>query len=193
MKVFLDFEFTGLHQNTTPISLALRAQDGHELYIEFTDYDRSQIDRWLQDNVLDNLILPDRQAENAGEIGTSFLKASRSTAMYALSAWLDLFDDVTIIGDCLAYDWVLFCELFRDDGLPGHVNYIPVELCTVLAMHGIDPDTSRELLAEKVHPVRGLKHNALHDVRVMAAIWDGLEREAAVQYLPYFYRDVSKP
>lgn len=54
--MFLDFEFTGLQQNTTPISLALVAEDGREFYAEFTDFDEKQINDWLKSNILANIL-----------------------------------------------------------------------------------------------------------------------------------------
>ena len=57
MKIFFDTEFTGLHQNTTLISIGLISECGKTFYAEFTDYDKSQIDDWLQENVINNLIL----------------------------------------------------------------------------------------------------------------------------------------
>jgi hypothetical protein len=39
-KLFLDTEFTGLHQNTTLISIGLIADTGDTFYAELTDYDR---------------------------------------------------------------------------------------------------------------------------------------------------------
>jgi hypothetical protein len=56
-KLFLDTEFTGLHQNTTLISLALVADTGEEFYAESTWYDETQINPWLQEHVLGNRLL----------------------------------------------------------------------------------------------------------------------------------------
>ena len=52
MKIFFDTEFTGLHQDTTLISIGMIAEDGRELYCELNDYDKTQIDDWLKDNVI---------------------------------------------------------------------------------------------------------------------------------------------
>ena len=41
MKIFFDFEFTGLTMKTTPISLGMVTEDGHKFYAEFTDYDKA--------------------------------------------------------------------------------------------------------------------------------------------------------
>jgi hypothetical protein len=57
MKIFFDTEFTGLHKNTTLISIGLISEDGKTFYAEFTDYDKSQVDSWLQENVINNLVM----------------------------------------------------------------------------------------------------------------------------------------
>ena len=58
MKFFFDMEFTGLRQNTTPISIGIVSEDGKKFYAEFIDYDESQCDEWIKDNVIKNLCLP---------------------------------------------------------------------------------------------------------------------------------------
>ena len=55
MKLFFDTEFTGLHQKTTLISLGIISEDNKTFYAEFTDYDESQVDTWLQENVINKL------------------------------------------------------------------------------------------------------------------------------------------
>lgn len=64
IELFMDSEFTGLHQHTTLISLGIVAATGQTFYAEFTDYDKDQVDDWLQKNVLDNLI---HKAPSSGE------------------------------------------------------------------------------------------------------------------------------
>lgn len=59
MKLFFDMEFTGLHKNTTPISIGVVSEDGKKFYAEFTDYDEYQCNDWIKENVLNNLTLPD--------------------------------------------------------------------------------------------------------------------------------------
>lgn len=58
MRLFFDMEFTGLHKYTTPISIGIVSEDGKRFYAEFTDYDESQCNDWIKENVLSNLILP---------------------------------------------------------------------------------------------------------------------------------------
>ena len=53
-KLFIDLEFTGLHQATTPISLGIISECGKTFYAEFTDYDRTQLNDWLEENIIPN-------------------------------------------------------------------------------------------------------------------------------------------
>ena len=105
MKIFFDTEFTGLHQNTTLISIGMVAEDGRKFYAEFNDYDKTQIDRWLKENVIDNLMYdgrPDYDTQEWYHWGnTKFIKEK-------LTQWLSQFDKVEMWSDCFAYDWVLF-------------------------------------------------------------------------------------
>lgn len=57
MLLFFDMEFTGLRQNTTPISLGIVSEDGKKFYAEFVDFDFNQVNDWITKNVLDNLFL----------------------------------------------------------------------------------------------------------------------------------------
>jgi hypothetical protein len=193
-KVFLDTEFTGLHQKTSLISLALVSECGAEFYAEFTDYDRSQIDDWLQDNVIANLAIVGsethllHEAQGGFDVATchwmgrkNILHMAGRTSLIVeeLRTWLGRVSggkdgSIEIFSDCLAYDWVLFCELFGGAfGVPKSVYYIPSDLCTRLAEHGVDPDVSREEFAEGLWDetvINGVvrdKHNALHDARVI--------------------------
>ena len=43
MKIFFDTEFTGLHKNTTLISIGMIAEDGKTFYAEFTDYNENNV------------------------------------------------------------------------------------------------------------------------------------------------------
>lgn len=52
MRLFFDMEFTGLHKNTTPISIGIVSEDGKKFYAEFADYDRNQCNDWILENVI---------------------------------------------------------------------------------------------------------------------------------------------
>lgn len=58
MRLFFDAEFSGLRKDTTLISIGIVSEDGKKFYAEFTDYDESQCDEWIKENVINNLHLP---------------------------------------------------------------------------------------------------------------------------------------
>jgi len=70
MRIFFDTKFTGLHKNTTLISIGIVAEDGNTFYAELTDYDNNQIDNGIQYNVIDNLIIDKSEANNYGSWNT---------------------------------------------------------------------------------------------------------------------------
>lgn len=173
-KIFFDTEFSGLHQNTTLISIGLVAEDGRTFYGEFTDYDMAQVDDWIYDNVI-------RRLELGGfEIDIDYkpysakveIRAEKRVVENALSHWLECFEGETLEmwSDCLAYDWVLFCDLFGGAlNIPDCVYYIPFDLATLFKVKGVDPDINRE---EYAGLSGGQKHNALHDARVIKACYE---------------------
>ena len=55
MKVFFDTEFTGLHKETTLISIGLVDENGRTFYAEFSYYYEVQCDKWIYENVIKNL------------------------------------------------------------------------------------------------------------------------------------------
>ena len=168
MKIFFDTEFTGLHKDTTLISIGLVSECGKEFYAEMTDYDPKQIDEWLQSNILDNLFLPHDEMSHQ-----TFEQGDTPRIKEKLTAWLAQFAQVEIWSDCLSYDWVLFNHIFGHAfSIPKNVYYIPFDLCTLLKIKGVDPDISREELAGIADAKR--KHNALHDAKVIKACYDKL-------------------
>jgi hypothetical protein len=166
MKVFFDTEFTGLHQNTTLISIGLVTEYGEEFYAEFTDYDQSQVDGWLQDNVIANLTIPDEE----GEQRVNHFKGDTAYIREKLESWLTNLGPVEMWSDCLSYDWVLFNQLWGHAfNIPKNVYYIPFDICTMFKLKGEDPDVSREEFAGTSEWASDSKHNALHDARVIRA------------------------
>ena len=182
MKIFFDTEFTGLHKGTSLISIGLISEYGDEFYAELTDYDKFQIDGWLQDNVIDNLLILNNgeyaakiamYGNTEGEIGCA---GNKEFIKGQLKCWLESMsrkygDKVEMWSDCLAYDWVLFNDLFGHAfNIPKNVYYIPFDICTLFKIKGIDPDISREGFAG----IDGQKHNALHDAKVIKACYEKL-------------------
>lgn len=157
-KIFFDTEFTGLHKNTTLISVGLVSETGESFYAELTDYDKSQVDDWIQENVISNL-------KSVTHDGTVI--GDKKEVRIALTKWLGQFGDVEIWSDCLSYDWVLFCDLFGTAfDIPKNVYYIPFDICTLFYEKGIDPDINREDFAGLTNGILS-KHNALWDAKVI--------------------------
>ncbi len=161
MKVFFDTEFTGLHQNTTLISIGMVAEDGRELYCELNDYDKTQVDDWIEKNVISNLY-------NTNPISKSQLKKT-------IEAFLEPYDSVEIWSDCLSYDWVLFNDIFGHAfNIPKNVYYIPFDICTLMKIKGVDPDINREEFLGLNSGSK--KHNALWDAKIVKACYELLSK-----------------
>jgi hypothetical protein len=193
-KLFIDLEFTGLHQATTPISLGIISECGKTFYAEFTDYDRTQINDWLDENVIANTwVSKHNRIASMGSVYSDDLRwadvhvfGSSDFIKPFLIQWLSQFEEVIIWSDCLAYDWVLFNQIWGHAfNLPKNIYYIPMDICTVFEMKGIDPDISREeyceietFREEKTKVLRNdfqsIKHNALWDAFIIRECYNKL-------------------
>jgi len=171
MKVFFDTEFTGLHKDTTLISIGLIAEDGKTFYAELNDYDESQVDDWIRNNVIDNLLFNNTdvllQKSPITGVQTYQIKSNKEAIADTLEIWLSQFESVEMWSDCLSYDWVLFNDLFENAfNIPKNVYYIPFDICTLFTLRNIDPDISREEFAG-LEIGKDRKHNALWDAQVI--------------------------
>lgn len=180
MKLFFDTEFTGLHQNTKLISIGIVALDGRYFYAEFNDYNKAQVNDWIQENVIKNLMFNDKETHCIEESLVPYnkvnddypslrirMKNDTTNIVNKLNEWLQQFDgEIQIWSDCLSYDWVLFNQLFGGaQNIPSNINYIPMDICTSFYDKGIDPDISREEFIDNT--VKGEKHNSLYDAMVI--------------------------
>jgi len=179
-KLFLDTEFTGLHQKTTLISLALVAETGEEFYAEFTDYDKNQVDDWVLQNVISKLFLNDKNQSR--KLEKMYIRGNRSEVKSALLIWLEQFgieknekDEIVpslqIWADVPHYDWVLFCELFGGArSIPKQIHSKALDLSTLLFAKGVDITGKnfelKDLIDEKDLPKNFKPHNALSDAQL---------------------------
>lgn len=188
MKIFLDTEFTGLHQYTTLISIGIISEFGDTFYAEFTDYDKNQVDNWIQENVINNLCLIGKyndptwfHLDNLDDNIHMSVSGNIKYIKMMLDEWFDVVLDnneennIEIWSDCLSYDWVLFNQLYGNAlNLPDFIYYIPFDICTFMKLAGVDPDISREEFIG--NSVEGDKHNSLYDAKVIKACYDKLIR-----------------
>ena len=184
MKIFFDTEFTGLHKHTTLISIGMIDEDGRIFSGEFTDYDRYQVDEWIQKNVIDNLLSKhfDKQGEpNTTSIfgNKTYSRGNKHYIKNQLEEWLSVYDNVELVSDVCHYDMVLFIDLFGTAfDLPKHINP---------ACHDINQDIARyyeitekeafdfsreEILQNNAIVIDGYKHNSLYDAKVIKTIYE---------------------
>ncbi len=175
-EIFFDTEFTGLHQFTTLVSIGLIAETGASFYAELEDYDQSQIDDWLKENVISELYLkhglhyPDPK-----DYGTVQFRGTLREVKSVLVDWLSRFPDIQMWSDTLAYDWVLFNHIFGHAfNIPKNIYYIPFDIATLFKIKGVDPDVNREEFAGLDD--QGRKHNSLWDANVIKACYEKLIR-----------------
>ena len=196
MNLFFDFEFTGLHAGTTPISLGIVAENFGFFYAEFTDYDETQIERekdggeFIKTNVLYNLILEKQNLKEndfyeyykGNDLFAMKVRGNKSFIAEKLKKWLFSFNtQLEMWGDCLHYDWVLFLDLFGSAfDLPECVYYIPFDICTLFKIKNIDPDINREeFVKEYIKTYKEAddfsnKHNSLHDADIIMYCYNKL-------------------
>lgn len=144
MKVFFDCEFTGLRQDTTLISIGCVADNGQQFYAELTDYDDSQVDAWVRENVVQRLWV-NTSVKTVPQ--TKYIVDKSPIVAVALAAWLQgLATTIEMWGDVLAYDWVLFCNLYGGaQYIPSNVFYIPFDLaitCSIVFFPTLPPPST---------------------------------------------------
>ena len=180
MKVFFDTEFTGLHKDTTLISIGCVDENGRTFYAELTDYDQSQCDDWIQKNVIGNLLLKSFEEGIEGDKASDSMtvKGNKETVKTAFEAWLSKYDIVEFVSDVCHYDMVLLIDIFGHAfKLPKGVNAACHDINQDIAEHyGCSEteafDKSREgILADYDLAIEGDKHNALYDAQVIKRIY----------------------
>lgn len=177
-RIYFDTEFTGLHKDTTLVSIGMISDTGETFYAELSDYAKLQVDDWLKCNVIDKLEYKDYTTyfknHDGQKLGSFIVKDNTEVVERKLRIWLSQYDKVEMWSDCLAYDWVLFCNIFGHAfKIPDNVYYIPMDLSTAFKMRGIDPDINREKFAG-LDSCEG-KHNALWDAKVIKACVEKLD------------------
>ena len=199
MKIFFDTEFTGLHKDTTLISIGLIDENGRTFYGEFSDYDESQCDNWIRENVIKHLKWSkEGPVEDFANIYVNSWEAfgSKEYIKIILSEWLSKYDNVELVSDCCHYDMVLFIDIFGDAwSIPDVVNPACHDINQDIAKYfDISEkeafDLSREKFIEKVNidrqdeqnnfdisegekiiNIEGDKHNSLYDAKVIREIY----------------------
>lgn len=163
---FVDAEFTGEHQSTTLVSIAVVGSGDEKIYLTFNEYDRDQVTPWLEENVL-KLIDPGSCV--------SYKEGYRQ-----LSAWFENYAQgasISLVSVGKTLDLVLLFELWHHGYperkyfhnlhcLPDYLNHSAhFDLPTIFWLAGISPDFDREKMVDSVIP--GCRHDALYDALVV--------------------------
>ena len=190
MKIFFDTEFTGLHKDTTLISIGCVSEDGRKFYAEFNDYDRTHCDEWINSHVLENLWFKNPEKQNYcrvpvdGESSDSILKnysvgllGDKKTISNEFNTWLTQFDKVEFVSDCSHYDFVLLIDLFGTAfDLPKQISPVCHDINQDIAKYfGITDAEAFDISREKIIGRGGSidkKHNALFDAEVIRDIYN---------------------
>ena len=182
MKIFFDTEFTGLHKNTTLISIGLVDENGRTFYAEMLGFDGNQVNDWIQENVLNNLLYRtctnnwcNDDKENVRCVGYTYYVRPK------LEEWLSAYDSVELVSDVCHYDMVLFIDIFGSAfDIPKNVNP---------ACHDINQDIAKfynvseteafnisreDILSSNNYIIddKIMKHNALYDAKVIKEIYN---------------------
>lgn len=178
MKVFFDTEFTGLHKDTTLISIGCIDEDGKTFYAELTDYNLRQCNKWIQDNVIAHLVSKGRTDSYrafGNTEGNFSVLGDKGFIAEKLAEWLSKYEDVQFVSDVCHYDMVLLIDLFGGAfDLPKGVSPVCHDINQDIARHcGMTDyeafDASREGF---IHPaIEGDKHNALYDAKVIRELY----------------------
>lgn len=163
---FVDAEFTGEHQMSTLVALAVVGAGEEQIYLTFSDYERSQVTPWLKKNVL-RYIDPNSCV--------SYKEGYRQ-----LSTWFSSYakgEQVSLVSVGKTLDLLLLFELWHHrypkrryfhnlHCLPKYLNHSAhFDLPTIFWLSGVSPDQDRQaFIGEKI---AGRRHNALYDAFVV--------------------------
>ena len=172
--VFYDLEYTSKHQFTSPISIGMVSSNGSkEFYAEFTDYDYSQVDQWLQTNVIDLLILQDKEDGYFEKSSSKTLvKGSVEHVLCSsggLNDWISQCDWPIIMASFSnSYDWVIFREMFKkaDIDFPSFISKWTIDIASIYIDYGYDPNEREDFKEHYLGEGTERKHNALFDAQV---------------------------
>lgn len=177
MKIFFDTEFTGLHKNTTLISIGCIDENGSTFYAELIDYDKSQCDDWIKTHVIEHLRFKGAKFGSSGG-GHTEISATKEEVKEYLAAWLSIYDEVQFVSDVCHYDMVLLIDLFGTafdlpKGVSASCHDINQDIASHYGCSEVEAfDKSREgILADYDMAFDGDKHNALYDAKVIKAIY----------------------
>lgn len=203
MNLYFDTEFTGLHKNTTLISIGIVTDQGYEFYAEFNDYDSLQLNTWINNNVISNLILSGDNSKASKIINEPLRKnvvGNKYQIRQLLLEWLDnIFykhnERMLFISDVCHYDMVLLIDLLGDDAfsIPSYITPACYDINQLifdklikpkydsnvesyLFNHAFNIERESIINSEDFHVTEldMSKHNSLYDAKCIKSIYNNL-------------------
>jgi hypothetical protein len=184
LNIYFDLEFTGLHKDTTLLSLGLVTDHQEEFYAEFNDYDYASVrdNKWLEENVFEKLVHRNGYKK---EFTPNYHFGNRSCIRAMIDNWLNQFGNqpIQFVSDVSHYDFVLLIDLLWQSAMKmaGNVSCSCHDLNQDIARHYKISDAeafdrSREAIVLELglDPIEGDKHNALYDAKVTKAIYKSI-------------------
>lgn len=197
--IYFDTEFTGLRKNTSLISIGLVTSDGKTFYAEFNDYNKENVDEWIENNVISNLKNPDNVFEGNDWTMTGSTLEIREQLYEWLSPYKQQGKLIQFVSDVSHYDFVLLIDLLLGDekltaiNLPDGISPCCIDINQDIAtsIQRIKPeDVTEEEFNKNFIPAyaafnfsreemisnltnfnyEGNKHNSLYDALVIRAI-----------------------
>lgn len=177
-NLFFDTEFTGLHKDTTLISIGIVDEDNNTFYAEFTDYNKSQVNDWIKTNVISKLQYGGKYTYGKCDRNIS-MSGNKTDVNIALFDWLSKYDEIQFVSDVCHYDFVLLIDLISNGGTAFDIPNTISPAC-----HDINQDIAnyyniKEWEAFNINRERiasiydeNAKHNALWDAKIIKAIYE---------------------
>ncbi len=157
--IFMDGEFASLHPNGIDlISLALIKESGEELYLEL-EYD-GELSSWVEEHVVPYLSGEKVSVEEAKKQIEEFVGDSKPV----LVAYVNQFD------------WMGVCRLFEANSpeemskLPFH--WFPIDFASILFAKEQTPLSLAAAARKYDIEISGVQHHALHDARLLKAVYE---------------------
>ena len=184
MEIFFDTEFTGLFKDTELISIGLVTSRNNKFYAEINDFNNSNLDKWIKDNIISKLLYNDTDKTFIVKDNNISMKDSKINVSRKLNEWLKQVcpenENIQFVSDVSSYDFVLLVDLISGNSLDLPKNITPYcydinqELANKLNISNMEAfDLSREEFVKSNNIELGEenKHNSLFDAEIIACIY----------------------
>lgn len=185
MYICFDTEFTGLHKDTTLISIGLIDEYGESFYAEFNDYDKSQCkgNEFLEKEVIGNLLYNDKNVYFQSTSLSIMMKDSTEEILRRLKSWLRRYSSIQFVSDVSHYDFVLLIDLLSKNALdlPKNISAVCRDINYDIAAYFNMTDKkafdyNREEILKDYFEIDNMpveqKHNSLYDAKIIQMIFD---------------------